>query len=636
MKKIRFVIVTIIVLVSMALGVSPPPIDSLFMNPRFSHPSLSLDGNYFAALYSEDDQQSLLSYDLVNKKAGRTSAPEGRDIYDYHWVSNESIIYEMSYLKQWAEVVGVINRDLEDPPKTLVEQRPVTVVDGLVHDKDHALLWFRNNPDDNTESEELVMVNVPSGKYGKREKGFPGRVLAWHTDMYGIPRLARAYRKGQEGKEDYYCRPAKDSSWRKVDFQFPEGFGIYGFTLDGSHLYMSAYIGKNTSSLCLFDLQKGVAGSEIYNDPFNDFDGRLFFFANPYFTDHVNLKGISYQDTVVWFDTSVERIQREIDSKLVATKNRIIDADTKLTKFLIESYSDIQPPRYLLYDTRTSELFIIAESMPWIRPETLCPMDRMSFLTHDSLRLSGYLTTPKNAKPPYPTIVLLHGGPYARDSWGFDPEVQLFATRGYAVLQVNYRGSIGFGKKISYENKFHFLKMNEDVKEATIKAIHSGLVDSNRIAIMGASFGGYLAIMGASSDNGLYSCAITNAGVFDWEMLWQHEKNYWNRRFYDEFQEFMALQPDQKKFLKMISPIYNTSRITIPVFIAGGKDDERVPIAQSYKLERLMKKAKNKPITFYKFGETHGFHYEKNRIKYYEKVLAFLNENIDKTNRKKK
>jgi dipeptidyl aminopeptidase/acylaminoacyl peptidase len=582
MKGKHLAIITVLVLAQKILCVSLPSIDELFRNPRITHVSLSLDGEYFAALYSDGDQTSLMTYNIQTKQAGRTGLPEFCDVSNYHWVSNESIIYEMSRHKQWAEAVGVVGRDLKDP-KTLIEGRPVTVVDGLVHDKDHALLWFRNAPNNNTQSEDLRVVDIRTGRFGKPQVDFPGRVLAWYTDTYGFPRLARAYQMGHEGKEDIYYRSAIGSSWRKLDF-----------------------------------------------------DGQLYFFANPYFSDHVSLKGISYPDSTIWFDSEMVGIQEAVDSRLKQTKNKIIDADTKLTRFLIESYSDIQPTLYSVYDVRSQTIFTMSESMPWITPSALCTMRQMSFMTHDSLRIFGYLTTPMNLKPPYPTVVLLHGGPNVRDVWGFDPEVQLLATRGYAVLQVNYRGSSGFGKRVSYENRFEYMKMHDDVEEATMKAIRAGYIDSNRVAIMGASFGGYLAISGATFDPDLYSCAITNAGVFDWEMQWEHFKDYGNRRYFDEMQELIASKPDSKNFLREASPINSAARIKIPVLIAGGRDDDRVPLAQSRKLDRAMRKAGNKPITFYKFGETHGFHFESNRVKYYEKVLSFLNDNIDRTKRKRK
>jgi dipeptidyl aminopeptidase/acylaminoacyl peptidase len=614
---------------------SPPSIEDLFKSPRLSTASLSLDGLYFAALYSDSDQTSLMTLNLQTKQAGRTAVAEYCDVYDYHWASNETIIYEISRRKQWAEAVGVVGRNLQDA-KTLIENRPVTVVDGLVHDKEHALLWLRNAPDDNMQSEDLRVVNIVTGRFGEPQANFPGRVLEWYTDMCGFPRLARAYRKGCEGREDFYFRSAIHSSWQRLEFNFQGGFDVYGFAPDGQHLYMSGYTGKNTASLFMFDLQKAAISGEIYNDSNLDFDGKLYFFSNPYFSDKVSLKGFSYPDSTVWLDTGIAGIQHDVDSRLQGTKNKIVDADTRLSRFLIASSSDVQPILYFVYDVPTRTIFPVSSSMPWINPGALCPVRQISFVTSDSLRLFGYLTTPKDLKPPYPTVVLLHGGPNDRDYCTFDPEVQLLATRGYAVLQVNYRGSLGFGKKVSYENRFEYLKMHQDVKEATSKSIRAGIIDSNRVAIMGTSFGGYLAICGAAFDPDMYSCAITNAGVFDWEMQWEHFKDYGNRRYYDELQGLILSKHDSKDFLKDASPVHCADRIKIPVLIAGGREDERVPLDQSRKLERAMKKSGNDPITFYKWGETHGFHYEANRIKYYENVLSFLNANIDKTKRKKK
>jgi dipeptidyl aminopeptidase/acylaminoacyl peptidase len=322
------------------------------------------------------------------------------------------------------------------------------------------------------------------------------------------------------------------------------------------------------------------------------------------------------------------RIQHDLDVKFKLTTNIILDADTSLTKFLIASYSDIQPTQYSLYDTRKREIFLIAESMPWIDPNELCATRRMAFITRDSLRLSGFLTYPKTGKPPYPTVVLLHGGPQARDERKFDPEVQMLATRGYAVFQVNYRGSTGFGLKASQNSRFDYFEMHRDISDATRKAIRSGIIDSNRVAIMGASFGGYLAICGAAFDPDLYSCAITNAGVFDWKYQWEHFEDYANSRFYDEIKQLVSSKSNVDEFFYKASPIHAAGNIKIPVLIAGGRDDRRVPVVQSYRLVRKMRKSGNRPETYFKIDETHGFHYEANRVRYYEKVLDFLNRNI--------
>jgi dipeptidyl aminopeptidase/acylaminoacyl peptidase len=618
----------LVVLTFNSFSNSLPPVDSLFKAPRYSNPSLSLDGKYFVALYTENDQTGLMTLNVETKEAGRTTLPEGCDVYGYHWVSNDNIIYEMSRFKRFTDNIGIISRDLK-PPRMLIKNKLVSVVDGLVHDSAHALIWFRNTPDDNSPTEDLRIVDVTCGRYGRAEADFPGRVLEWITDVSGIARLARVYRKGSAGKDDFYYRTAPGTEWHKINM--PQHNDIYAFSPDGKSLYLSAYHGKNTSSLCLYDLDKGEISQELFNDPDYDFDGQLYFFGNPYANPGVNLKGISYHGKTVWFDSTIAHIQRELDLALKPTRNVIIDADTSLTRFLIACYSDVQPTQYSLFNARNREIFSIAESMPWIRSDDVCPMLKMSFLTRDSLRISGFLTYPKTGKPPYPTVVLLHGGPSARDDWEFNPEVQLLATRGYAVLQVNYRGSTGFGSKVGRLHRFNYYEMHQDISEATTKAIRSGIIDSQRVAIMGASFGGYLAIAGAAFEPNLYSCAISNAGVFDWQLQWDHFKDYSNNRFYDEMQQLVSSKNNIAEFFFKASPIHAAEKIKIPVLIAGGRDDRQVPILQSYRLAQKMRKCGNRPETYFKIDETHGFHYEVNRVRYYEKVLDFLERSLKGT-----
>jgi dipeptidyl aminopeptidase/acylaminoacyl peptidase len=635
-KKSRSCCGSLTILVFMAalsaFPASPPSLDSLFRTPLYSYASLSIDGKYFAALYSQNDQTALMTYDIQKRVYGRTYPPDYCDVYDYDWVSNEELIYQLSRSKRFVESVGVVSRDLKFD-RTIVEGRLVSVVDGLVSDRNHALLWFRRGPSDNYSFEELSLFDIASGRQEIETMNFPGRVLEWRTDRFGRAGFARVYRKNSGGIDDFYVKNLLDKKWRKLLLSGLNDFSICGFSNDGSQLYVSAYSGKNTSSLCLLDVQKGVISREVYNDPEYDFDGRLQFFSRQYFSKQSDPLGITYRDTSIWFDSSMRCVQQQIDLRLPKTKNHIIDADTGLTRFLIASYSDVQPTRYMLYQEHNREMRAIAGSMPWLNTRDLCPTERIAFVTHDSLHLQGFFTRPKGRNSPYPTVVLLHGGPQLSDFWGFDPEVQSLATRGYAVLQVNYRGSKGFGRKVSSDCRYDYFKMHEDVTEATKIVIRDGLADSNRTAIMGSSFGGYLAVSGVAFDPDLYSCAITNAGVFDWNMQHRHFADYANCKYRDDMRQYLSSKGDVRKILDDASPIHKAHLIKVPVLIAGGWVDEQVPITQSFHLERKMRWSGNKPETFFKFDETHGFHFEENRIKYYEKVLSFLAKNIDRTKR---
>jgi dipeptidyl aminopeptidase/acylaminoacyl peptidase len=221
--------------------------------------------------------------------------------------------------------------------------------------------------------------------------------------------------------------------------------------------------------------------------------------------------------------------------------------------------------------------------------------------------------------------VLAHGGPWARDTWGFNGEVQFLASRGYAVVQPNYRGSDGYDWMFPGPDRWDFWKMHEDVTDAAKAMIASGYVDADRIAIMGGSFGGYLAVSGVVNEPDLYRCAITEAGVFDWEEDLKVQKH--DRFDSPSYARYLMNLGDPKKnpaLFDKISPGRHTSRIRVPVFVAGGKDDPVVEITQSKSLISELKK-NNVPHETYIVGrEGHGMGNLTHKVELYRRIEAFL------------
>jgi dipeptidyl aminopeptidase/acylaminoacyl peptidase len=225
--------------------------------------------------------------------------------------------------------------------------------------------------------------------------------------------------------------------------------------------------------------------------------------------------------------------------------------------------------------------------------------------------------------------MLPHGGPWARDNWGYDGEAQFLASRGYAVLKPNYRGSTGYNWMFPKEDEWDFRKMHDDVTDATKAMIASGLIDRDRIAIMGGSFGGYLAVSGVVNEPGLYRCAVTIAGVFDWENQIKDKK-------YDQYENptfgrLMHMLGDPKKEpekFDLISPGRHADQIRVPVFVSGGKDDYTVDIEQSQTLIAALKKYHVPHESLLVREEGHGMGHLDNQVKLYSRIEAFLAKNL--------
>ncbi len=262
----------------------------------------------------------------------------------------------------------------------------------------------------------------------------------------------------------------------------------------------------------------------------------------------------------------------------------------------------------------------------WFDPEAMAPVRSFSFKARDGMTLYGYLTIPRNAGKNLPMVVLPHGGPFfVADQWQFDTEPQMLAAAGYAVLQVNYRGSSGHGLAYERAGKREWGgKMQDDVTDATHWAIDQGIADAQRICIYGASYGGYAALMGVAKEPALYKCAAGYVGVYDLPMMFGKgdiPQAYSGKAYLHDW----IGNPSE---LGKLSPARLASQIKVPVFLAAGGQDERAPIAQSEGMEKALRAAGVPVETLYFRTEGHGFYEQAHQQEFYNKLLAFLDRNI--------
>jgi dipeptidyl aminopeptidase/acylaminoacyl peptidase len=261
----------------------------------------------------------------------------------------------------------------------------------------------------------------------------------------------------------------------------------------------------------------------------------------------------------------------------------------------------------------------------------MAPVRTMTFKTRDGLKLDAYVTVPLNYDPAKPgsMVVLPHGGPWVRDKWGYDPESQFFASRGYIVFRPNYRGSIGYNPAISIQPRLEFRKMHEDVTDGVRALITAKIADPAHIAIVGGSFGGYLSICGATFEPDLYRCAVSIAGVFDWERVMKEDRgNEVNIYRAEWFKRDLGDPKVQREKFEAMSPFYSVSRIKIPVFIAHGEEDNNADTSQSRRLVKALKAAGVQNETFFIPNESHGFAEMKHRVELYSRIDAFLKKNL--------
>jgi dipeptidyl aminopeptidase/acylaminoacyl peptidase len=303
----------------------------------------------------------------------------------------------------------------------------------------------------------------------------------------------------------------------------------------------------------------------------------------------------------------------------------ITSASKEEDKFLVRTYSDRSLGAYYFFDVKTDELTKLSEVSPWLDEKKLSPMEPISYTTRDGLTVHGYLTLPNGKEPTnLPVVVNPHGGPWVRDNWGYNPEVQLLADRGYAVLQVNYRGSTGYGKEFwTASFKQWGQAMQNDITDGVNWLIEQGIADPNRIAIYGASYGGYATLAGLTYTPELYACGVDYVGVSNLNSFLQTIPPYW-KPFLEMMYEMVGKPGDDQEMLDAYSPALNADKITAPLFVVQGANDPRVNIDESDQIVIALRERGVEVPYMVKYDEGHGFLNEENRFDFYKAMTGFL------------
>jgi dipeptidyl aminopeptidase/acylaminoacyl peptidase len=361
-----------------------------------------------------------------------------------------------------------------------------------------------------------------------------------------------------------------------------------------------------------------------------DFTGGLVFDSGTR-----QLLGVRYMqetDGVHWFDQNLRAIQETVDKLLPATNNDLSCSRCSAARHLVvTASSDIQSPVYFLFDRQSGKLALLGASRPWLSSTAMAGVqDFHRVKVRDGLEIPVYVTRPKG-KGPFPTVVLVHGGPFVRGvEWGFSHENQFLASRGYMVIEPEFRGSTGYGSKLFKAGwKQWGLAMQDDITDATRWAIAQGLADPNRIAIAGASYGGYATMMGLLREPGLYKAGINWVGVTDIELMYSigwsdfmDADNPWVRFGMPRMIGDSAKDAEQ---LTATSPLKQAHRIKQPVLLAYGEEDYRVPLPHGTKMRDALISAGNKSVEWVQYeGEGHGWMLEKNDVDFWSRVERFL------------
>lgn len=636
-----------------------PPIERFFANPVLADAALSPNGRYLAAISGAAGRRdNLVVIDLKAKSGKLVAGYVDVDIMHFAWVNDERLVFNVkeSDIAQGSQYLAAglyaVNRDGSNM-RQLAERRGAQfVVEGGSRIERKILPWhtFMMNQhgaqdsssiyvesyvweDNSRELRHVNLLKLDTLTGATQTVNRPGRVMHWTLDQKGEPRLAMTAEKGVTTV--HYLDPASNA-WRVLTSyaQFQGGKGAFsplGFGSDGT-LYAISNKGRDTKAVYKVDLTTGALSAEpLVSAPGYDIDGDLVHAGG-------KLLGLSLRtdaDAIIWFDKSMQEAQKKLDLALPGTINLMsFGSRTDVEWAVVKAFSDVRPPAYYLFNVRSNAIEPLGEAYPGIDPKRMGRQDFIRYKARDGREIPALLTLPAGGAKNAPMVVLVHGGPYVRGTkWGWDPETQFLASRGYAVLEPEFRGSTGYGSA-------HFragwkqwgLAMQNDIADGARWAVGQGFADAKRICIAGASYGGYATLMGLVNDPDLYKCGIDWVGVTDINLLydgsWSFQSDLseeWKRY---GMPDLVGDQVKDAEQLKATSPIQQAARIKAPLLLAYGGADRRVPMYHGRKFLDAVK-PHNKQVEWIEYeDEGHGWRLPKNRVDFWGKVEKFLDKNI--------
>ncbi|OEU68189.1 MAG: peptidase [Desulfovibrio sp. S3730MH75] len=597
------------------------PLRDFFKNPVASAFSISPDGTKIAWTAPWQDRMNIFVKDIASGEITRITASTVRDVSGYSWVGNDHIIYgkdsggDENFHTYSAPIDGSGATDL-----TPFENTRTDLVDELDHDDEHILITMNKR---DPRFFDVFKLNVITGELTLEAQNH-GNVTHWVTDHAGVLRIAIV----KQGGNDIvlYRKTSQDEFAPIKTLDFRTTFSPLLFDFDDNKFYVATNIDRDNTAIYLYNPDNNELETMIFEHPEVDVSNLIVSKKRKVVT------GAGYYSTkhhYVFFDDEREEVQLELEKLLPEYEVVVTDISKDETKMIVRTYSDKSLGAGYLYDISSKKLEKIADVSPWLDESRMSAMKPVSFTSRDGLTIHGYLSLPVNGpQKNLPVVLNPHGGPWARNHWGFNPETQFLTNRGIAVMQVNFRGSTGYGRSF-WEKGFKQWgrNMQNDLTDAVKWMIDEDIADPKKVAIYGASYGGYATLAGLAFTPDVYACGIDYVGPSNLFTLLESLPPYWEA----ERDRFYAMVGDpirDKKLLTEISPVFHVDQITAPLFVAQGANDPRVKQAESDQIVEALQKRGVAVEYMVKENEGHGFMNQENKFDFYEKMEVFLTEHL--------
>jgi dipeptidyl aminopeptidase/acylaminoacyl peptidase len=597
------------------------PLRDFFKNAAKTGFQISPDGKYLSYLQPYQNRYNIFVQKRGQRAAVRISGETERDIAGYFWKGNDRLLYRKDFQGDENYHIVAVNRS-GGAVKDLTPFPGVrTIIVDSLEENEREILIGLNKRD--PQVFDVYRLDVQSGELRLIAKN-PGNITAWLTDHQGRLRVAQT--SDGSNKTLLYREDETAEFKTVVTTDFRETLQPVAFSFDNQTLYAVSNFGRDKAALIEYDPVRAAEVKELYAHPDVDVGGlsysrkRRTLVATFYTT---------WKRERHFFDPEFKAIFEQLRQRLPQYELGIVDTNLEEDLFIVRTYSDRSLGAYYLYEAARQRLTKLAEVSPWLKERKLCKVKPIEYQSRDGLTIHGYLTLPRGKKARnLPVVVNPHGGPWSRDVWGFNPEVQFLANRGYAVLQMNFRGSTGYGRQF-WEASFKQWgrKMQDDITDGVNWLIKQGVADPERVAIYGGSYGGYATLAGVVFTPDLYACGIDYVGVSNLLTFMNSIPPYWKPLLKQMYQMVGDPQTEVDQ-LRAASPVFHADRIEVPLLVAQGAKDPRVNINESDQIVAALKK-RGIPVEYLvKENEGHGFGNEENRFEFYEAMERFLAKNL--------
>lgn len=604
------------------------PLEDFFRNSERTGYQLSPDGSYISYMAPYKDRLNVFvrRVDESDEHAIRITNETERSVAGYMWADNQRLLY----MKDTAgdenyQLYGVHRDGSDDRAYTAFDGVRTSLIDDLEEQPGVVMIGMNKR---NPEVFDPYRLNIETGELTLLAEN-PGNIQGWMTDHDGRLRVATAIVDGVNTQILY--RDTEDEPFKPVlTTNFRDVVSFMEFTPDNKEVYAATNLHRDKTILVRMNPATCEELEVLYENERYDiasisYSRKRKKLLSVYCTGHK-------EPVRHYFDAEEEQLRQRIKAHFPNQRYGIADTDKAEENYLIYVGGDRTRGSYWHYNALTDEAKKIADLAPWIKSDEMNAMHPVCYTTRDGLQIEAYLTLPDGLTPDtakqLPVVVNPHGGPWARDCWGYSSEVQFLSNRGYAVFQMNFRGSTGYGRHfLEASYKQWGLKMQDDITDGVKWLIEQGIANPKRIAIYGGSYGGYATLAGLTFTPDLYACGIDYVGVSNLFTFMQTIPPYWRPMLEMMYEQVGHPEHDADQ-LAATSPALHADKIKVPLFVAQGANDPRVNKAESDQMVEALRQRGVVVEYMVKDNEGHGFHNQENRFDFYRAMERFLKAHL--------